>query len=125
MTMNRVSPYRKCVSTLVCLGVFLVPLFAGAQTFQNPLGNVTVVGLIDRILLIIVRVAAVVAVFCLIMAGFDFVTSGGKPDKIKEAKQWLWAVLIGGLISMGAFAIASVVKNTVCSIAPAACQNVQ
>jgi hypothetical protein len=119
----KISPsfVRKSLSVGVFALSFCIPLIAAAATFKDPLGGLTVAGLVNKLLEIIVRVAAVLAVFFLIFAGFKFVTSSGDPGKIKQAKEQLMYTIIGGLIALGAFVISSVIKNTVCSVAPAAC----
>lgn len=115
-------------NTLRAAGVFLVlllvitsPAIASAAAFQNPLGNANLKGLVNIILTSIVRIGAVLCVFFLILSGFKFVTAQGNAGEIGKAKEMLKWTIIGGLITMGAFAISEIIKNTLCSVLPAAC----
>lgn len=99
----------------------VTPVIASAAAFQNPLGNANLQGLVTIILTSIVRIGAVLCVFFLILSGFKFVTAQGNAGEIKNAKEMLKWTIIGGLITMGAFAISEIIKNTLCSVLPAAC----
>jgi len=48
-----------------------------------------------------------------IYSGFQFVTARGKPDKLKIAKNNFWHVLIGALLVLGAWTVATAIVNTV------------
>jgi len=109
--------FRFC---LVC-GATLAPSFVLAATFENPLGNVSLQNLIKIILTTLVRIGAVLCVVFLILSGFKFVVAQGNAGEIQKAKEMFKWTIIGGLITMGAFAISEVIKNSLCTILPAAC----
>ncbi len=65
-------------------------------------------------LLEIVQIIAIpIVVFFIIYAGFLFVTAQGNPAKLSQARQALLAAAIGAVIVLGAWVIATVIKNTV------------
>lgn len=53
------------------------------------------------------------AVLFIVYAGFKFVLARGKPEELKKARDnFLWTI-IGIAIFLGAWLLASVIKNTV------------
>jgi hypothetical protein len=112
---------RRAFVPLLTLGVLTLPLAVSAAAFENPLGNTSIQGLVTTLLTVLVRIGAVLCVFFLILSGFNFVVAQGNPGEIKKAKEMFKWTIIGGLITMGAFAISEIIKNTLCSILPAAC----
>lgn len=78
----------------------------------NPIAQTDIYGLIKAILDFVVKIGAVVVVFYMIYAGFQFVTAQGNEDKISTAKKsFMWTV-IGALILLGAMTLSGVVCNT-------------
>ena len=87
---------------------------------QNPLdptgaggGIISITGLLEAILDIIMILAVPVIVFFIIYAGFLYVTARGNSDKVKTANQTLLWVIVGALIILGAQAILSIVQGTI------------
>lgn len=108
--------YKIIFSHLLALFVFLIPIFIFAQsggTIKNPLKSDSVTGILTNIMELVFKVGIIVVIFFIIFSGFKFVTAGGSPDKIKEAKNMFYATIIGGAILLGADIIATVVYNTV------------
>ena len=64
----------------------------------------------------IVRVAmgllGVIAVAVILFAGFTWMTAGGNEEKINDAKKWLWGGVIGLIIILGAYSLATFVANS-------------
>ncbi|MDE2037962.1 MAG: hypothetical protein KGI69_01920 [Patescibacteria group bacterium] len=86
----------------------------GSFYLQNPLSSQfnTVGGLVDGFMQIFSYLAVLFAVFMLIWVGFQFVLAQGKPDRMKELKNWLLYIVIGVAVVIGARIIVSVVINT-------------
>ncbi len=82
-------------------------------TLINPLKIKSIEGLLTAILNIIIVIAMPIIVFFIIYAGFLYVTAGGKPEQVKQATQALTYAIIGGVLIIGAVAIATIVKNLV------------
>lgn len=62
---------------------------------------------------ILLRVASLVAVGFIIYAGFIYMTSGGEPERAKNAKNTIINAVIGLVISLLATAIVAMVGNTI------------
>lgn len=81
---------------------------------QNPLSNKfnSVGGLINGFMEIFTYVVVILAVLALIWVGFQFIMAQGNSDKLSELKTWLYYIVIGVAIVIGAKLIVSVVINT-------------
>lgn len=82
-------------------------------TLNNPLKVHSIQELLASILNIVVIIATPIVVFFIIYSGFLYVTAKGDASKVKEATQSLTYSVIGGILILGAFAIAQIVKNLV------------
>ncbi|MFM2424335.1 MAG: Type secretion system pilin [Candidatus Parcubacteria bacterium] len=83
-------------------------------TLANPLNNITSIeGLLVAILNIFIVLMIPVIVFFIILSGFKYVMAQGNASKIEEATRSLTYAIIGGVLILGAVAIAEIIKNTV------------
>lgn len=80
---------------------------------KNPLNVNSIEELLEAILGVVIVLATPVIVFFIIYAGFLYVTARGNPEQIKQASQALTYAVIGGVIVLGSFAIATIVGNIV------------
>jgi len=109
---------------LTTLSVFLL-LFANAYAKQGPvtqavqIKNPLKVNSIEELLVAILNILIVIAipiiVFFIIYSGFLYVTARGNPEQIGQASRSLTYAIIGGVLIIGAVAIAEIVKNLVTS----------
>lgn len=122
-----VSTKRKRILTKLCysgfLFLFIFAFFvAGAESVFadvgtspnfNPLSVNSFPDLIQIILEdIVVPIGGIVATLAIVYSGFLFVTAQGNPEKLSQARSaFTWAV-IGGLIILGAWAIAQAIEAT-------------
>ena len=106
---------------LFSFGFFVNATETGGNTFgqakiDNPLGNITFMGLVEKLLTLLAQVGAVVCVLFLIYSGFLFVKAQGDPGKVTEAKSvFMWTV-VGTAVLLGAAVIATLVRGTVSSV---------
>lgn len=87
----------------------------GTIVIKNPFkGGNSIEGFIRLIVNdILMPIGGVVAVLMIMYAGFQYVTAGGDPGKIKTAHQaLLWAV-IGAVILLGAWVISQSISGTI------------
>ncbi len=85
-------------------------------TLPNPLKNVKSINdLLYLIANIATYIGVILAVLALIWVGFKFVAAQGNPDKITEAKNYFFYIIIGVAILIGASAIISILKETLTS----------
>ena len=80
---------------------------------NNPIGVDSIVDLLEALLAIVVVLATPVIVFFIIYSGFLYVTAQGNAAKVEEATKSLTYAVIGGVLVLGAFAIAQIVKSLV------------
>ena len=76
---------------------------ATSTSLQDPLKGVTVAGFIGRVINGAMGILGAVALFVMIVGGFQWLTSGGNEEKIKKGTQaMLWAV-IGIAIALSSY----------------------
>ena len=123
------------VFKFLSLMTLLLPTIIFAQTSGNPPGTTPsgnglsyslknpisdfpdLQSLVVAIINIIIIIATPIVIFFIIFAGFSYVTARGNPAKIQEATRSLTYAVIGGVLIIGAFAIAEIIKNLVNSFA--------
>lgn len=80
---------------------------------KNPLAFNSLQEFIVAILNVIVIIALPIVVVFIILAGFNYVAAQGNPAKIQAATKSLTYAIIGGVLILGAVAIAEIIKNLV------------
>lgn len=98
------------VSTEVALAA---PPATMAVELKNPLEVDSLTELLEALLGIVIVLATPVVVFFIIYSGFLYVTARGNAEQVKQANRSLTYAIIGGVIVIGAFAVAQIVKNLV------------
>jgi hypothetical protein len=73
------------------------------------LGSANLVDTIAQIIRVAMGFLGVIAVVIILLGGFKWMTAGGNEDKVKKAKQLIFSGIIGLVIILSAFAIASFV----------------
>jgi hypothetical protein len=90
---------------------------AGGEGFSYSLKNPIKVDSIQELLIILLNLVIILAtpivVLFIILAGFKYVTARGNPNQIQEATQALTYAVIGGVLIIGAVAIAEIIKDLV------------
>lgn len=84
-----------------------------SYTLENPLAFDTLQDFIVAILNVIVVIATPIVVVFIVLAGFNYVAAQGNPAKIQAATKSLTYAIIGGVLILGAVAIAQIIKNLV------------
>lgn len=117
--MTRRITYVACVHLLLA-GVLLAsaPLVAEAQ-LNNPLNSnfSSVPAFIAGALKALALIALPVITLFLVISGFLFVTAQGNQEKLGKAKRNFFYVIIGALLILGAWIIATLIAGTVSQIA--------
>ena len=70
-------------------------------------GTAELPDVIGRVVKIVLSLMALIAIVIIIVAGFQWMTSGGSEDKIKAAKKLMGSAMVGLIIIIFAYAIAS------------------
>lgn len=85
----------------------------GEGTLVNPLRAQNIQQLLGIILGGLVQIGTIILVLMLVWVGFLFVFAQGNEEKVREARTALMWTVIGGLVLLGARAIASLLEATV------------
>src|SRR4051812_40919739 len=81
-------------------------LFPSQLPGQTPGGvDVSLPNLAQRLISVFIDVAIALAVFYLILAGIQYITSGGNPDRAKVARAMVINVIIGVIVIVSSFFI--------------------
>jgi len=110
---------KKFLVLIPVLALVALPLFAAAQinTTQTFVENVTDLGaalnIINKVARWFMTIVVAISVIFFVFAGFLYVTSGGKEDKVKDAKNYLLYGIIGIAVALLAGAITIVVANLI------------
>lgn len=95
-------------------------LFGGNDTgaefaSTSGLGEADLVDTIAQIIRIALGFLGFIAVVIVLLGGFKWMTAGGNDEKLKKAKQLIFSGLIGLVIVISAYAIASFVIDSIIS----------
>ena len=84
-----------------------------SKGIANPLNVNTIQDLISVVLKFVVNLLAIAGVMYIIWTGFLFVKAQGNPKELETAKKSFVNAIIGMAIILGAWAIATVIANTI------------
>jgi len=111
------------ITYLVCFHVLLASLFLLAMTLtaeaqeglKNPLNSSfsSVPAFIAGALKALALIALPIITLFLVISGFLFVTAQGNQQKLETAKKNFFYVVIGALLILGAWIIATLIAGTV------------
>jgi heme/copper-type cytochrome/quinol oxidase subunit 2 len=86
----------------------------GNVAVATGLGSQDVRQTIGKIINVALSLLGIVVLVIIIYGGFLWMTAGGNDDKVSEAKKWIFGGIIGLVIILSAYAIASfVISNLV------------
>ena len=106
---------KKSLIHLLVAMTTVLPFIAAAQGIQDPLNSAfsTIPTFIAGFLKAMVMLALPVIALFLVISGFKFVSAQGNPGKLSEAKENFVYVIIGALLILGAWVIATLINGTV------------
>lgn len=89
-------------------------------TLENPLNGINSIdGLLVALLNIVMILMVPVIVFFIIYAGFKYVMAQGNASQVEEATRALTYAIIGGVLILGALAIAQIIQSVVAAFSAA------
>lgn len=96
------------------LMVSIAPIaFAQNQTLENPLRFASIEQFIQGVLKAVVMIALPIIVAFIVFAGFKYIFARGNPGAIGEAHRNFQWVLIGTVLVLGAWVLATLIGGTV------------
>lgn len=78
----------------------------------NPLKTDSVKSLLMLIVDLAMDIGIIIAILMIIYSGFKFILAQGNPEAIKDARNLLFAVIIGLAVLIAAKTIVSIIQNT-------------
>lgn len=91
--------------------IFQAPIMMLPQGQFTPLEEVTVAGLINAAVNMVLIVAALLFVFSILTGGIKMILSAGKGDKMDEAKRHLVNAMVGIFIVFSIYAAMNLVST--------------
>ena len=105
------------ISSLGSLAFILVPLYAMAAdgVLESPLNAAfsSLPGFIEGALKALVMIALPILTLFIVYSGFLFISAQGNSSKLEEAKKNFAYVIIGAILILGAWVIATLIGGTV------------
>ncbi len=110
------------------MALFVLPLAVNTVSAQEDIwgelqtnmaaeGNdASLADIIAGIIRVIMGVLGVIVVLIILWGGFIWMTAGGEPDKVDKAKKMIYSGIIGLIVILAAYAIASFVMSSLTSI---------
>ena len=95
---------KKILSILILVTVSTLPLTAAAAVL-------TVDQLINRLKPVIWAIFGLIALICFVYAGIKFLTAGGDPDKIGDARKAFMYGVVGVVVGIIAYGIVAIMTN--------------
>ncbi len=111
-----IQKYHAAIVSLFFIAVLACATVVHAQTgLQNPLNSnfSTIPAFIAGALKVLVIVALPIITLFLVVSGFMFVFARGNSSKLDEAKKNFVYVILGALLILGAWVIATLIGGTV------------
>lgn len=105
----------RTLSLALIFWMLALPAFAqGVQGgLQNPLKFDTVDRFVEGFLRAIVMIAIPLITIFIVYAGFLFISARGKPGQLNEAKQNFMYVILGAILLLSAWVLATLIGGTI------------
>ena len=111
---------KKSILALAGTMLWVFPMVVGAQASlgiewggSTGLGSRDIKETITAVLNVLLGFLGIIAVIIILLGGFKWMTAAGNDDKIGEAKKLIGAGIIGLVIILAAYAIATYVINVI------------
>jgi len=83
----------------------------GGGTLQNPLGNTTFEGVVQKIITGLLQIATPIVAIMVIVGGFMIMTAGGNSEKVKKGRDVVLYAVIGFAVILFAQAVVFILKD--------------
>lgn len=105
--------YKILLSFVALLSLGSISLASAQSELVNPLGVSSIAEFIALALRVMVMVALPIISLFIVYSGFLFVSAQGNEEKLNKAKMNLLYVIIGSILILGAWVIATMIGGTV------------
>lgn len=104
---------KKILAYTFMIWAICVPVFAQGTSLENPLRFDSIERFIEGVLKAVVMIALPIIVAFIVYAGFKYIFARGNPGKIGEAHKNFTFVIIGTILILGAWVLATLIGGTV------------
>lgn len=104
MFKNKLTKNNTTIITIL-IGIFAIQNICFSAGLTNPLGDVTVPGLIGKIIKAVLGIVGSLSLLMFIFGGLTWMTSGGNEEKIKKGKQILVNAALGIIVIFSSYSI--------------------
>lgn len=108
--------HRYIAIALGALSSLLAAAPAYAEGLQNPLQYDNITSFIAGALKALVVIALPIITLFIVISGFMFVFARGNPSKLAEAKKNFLFVILGAILILGAWVLATLIGGTVSQV---------
>lgn len=103
----------KCFSLFLLAWMFALPVLAAEEGLQNPLKFPNIQKFVEGVLQAIVMIALPIITIFIVYAGFLFIAARGNESKLSNAKNNFQYVIIGTIMILSAWVLATLIGGTV------------
>lgn len=100
---------RKFLGSFIIFIILLTPFVLQAATLTNPLATTDIRTVIGRLIQAMLGVTGSIALLMFIWGGFQWLISGGDPEKVKKGKETLKWSTFGIAMIVGAYMLVSTI----------------
>ncbi|MCR4281074.1 MAG: pilin [Candidatus Kaiserbacteria bacterium] len=112
---KKIGLWFSCASAGFFASVAIAYSATNDARLENPLNSAfsTVPDFISGVLRVVVMIALPIITIFIVFAGFKFLAARGNSSKLDEAKKNFMWVIVGALLIMGAWVLATLIAGTV------------
>lgn len=99
------------LNILLLVALFWAAQFLPVLAIGDPAQISDIVGVLQRIIQLLAPAAAIALFIMLLVAGFQFLTSGGDPKSVGQARMTLTLAIIGIILVISAWLILLLIKS--------------
>ena len=96
----------------LAVALFPFAVFAQSQTLTNPAKTPDFQTFIANFLKAVVQISLPILTLFIVYSGFMFVTARGNENKLSEAKKNFMWVILGAILILGAWVLATLIAST-------------
>jgi len=102
---------KKLLTGIAAASLLLLPFFALAQA--GPPEGIDLIQVLINVRNWLFTILLIVAVIFIIIAGYNFVTAQGDPDKVRTARNFVLYALVGVAVAVASFALVDFIVNDI------------
>jgi membrane protease YdiL (CAAX protease family) len=102
---------KKILASIAVTSLLAVPLLVLAQ--QAPPQNIDLIQVLENVRDWLFTILLIVAVIFIIIAGYNFVTAQGDPEKVRTARNFVLYALVGVAVAVASYALVNFIVEDI------------